>query len=278
MLDIFSCLRFNIGMSNSNLRIRASDASHIPKRGIHRHDHYEILIIKSGSGLHMVDFEYFDVKPNQVYFLRPGQTHQFLPKDAEFFFVAFDQADMISPFALRQFEFFQSFYCSGPVELDEIDSIIKHVVDIQYELNHPGAMQSILISGLVTVLLIKIQRKFRQFADNNVQKSSDLVAQFNQMIDDPSCCFRFVKDYASKLHISATYLNDTIRQSTGKAASYWINKKQINVSKQLLLNQDIHLKAIATQLGFSNATHFSRFFKSHTQQTPTQYRIKLLAQ
>ena len=264
-------------MINSSLRIRASDASHTPRSGIHRHDHFEILIIQSGHGTHMVDFENYDIMPNQVFFLRPGQTHQFLPaKDANFFFVAFDQDDMIQPFALKQFDFFQSFYCSGPVQLDEVDSIIKHVIDIQYELEHPGAMQSILISGLVSVLLIKIQRKFAKFAASSFQKPNDLVLQFNQMIDDPKCLFRFVKDYASNLHVSPTYLNDTIRDATGKAASYWINKKQINISKQLLLNHDMNLKVIASTLGFTDATHFSRFFKTHTQQTPTAYRDQLL--
>ena len=196
--------------------------------------------------------------------------------DAEFFFIAFD--DMIQPFTLKQFDFFQSFYSSGPVQLDEVDSIIKHVSDIHYELQHPGAMQSMLISGLVTVLLIKIQRKFAKYASQSFQKMNELVAQFNGMIDDPDACLRFVKEYASHLHVSPTYLNDTIRQATGKAASYWIHKKQINVSKQMLLNNDMNLKAIAATLGFTDATHFSRFFKSHTNQTPTSYREKLLTQ
>ena len=266
-------------MEHSSLQIRASDASHVPKRGIHRHDHYEILIIRNGAGVHMVDFEYYEVCSNQVFFLRPGQTHQFLPKkDSEFFFVAFDQVDMIQPFTLKQFEFFQSFYCSGPVQLDEVESIIKHIIDIQYELQHPGAMQSVLISGLVTVLLIKIQRKFAQYADQPFHKTNELVAKFNQMIDDPACLFRFVKEFASQLHVSPTYLNDTIRQATGKSASHWINKKQINASKQMLLDHNMNLKVIASTLGFTDATHFSRFFKTHTQQTPSDYRDQLLHQ
>ena len=67
-------------MKQSSLRVRASDARHTPRKGIHQHNHYEILIIKSGEGSHIVDFEHFDVKSNQVYFLRPGQSHAFAPK------------------------------------------------------------------------------------------------------------------------------------------------------------------------------------------------------
>ena len=73
------------------ISIRASDARHQPRRGIHQHKHHEILIIKAGAGSHVVDFERFDIKPNQIYFLRPGQVHEFSPNPgAEFYFIAFD--------------------------------------------------------------------------------------------------------------------------------------------------------------------------------------------
>ena len=50
---------------NNLINIRASDARRSQK-GVHRHHHYEVLIIKRGTGQHTVDFETFDVK--QVYF------------------------------------------------------------------------------------------------------------------------------------------------------------------------------------------------------------------
>ena len=49
-----------------SISIRASDASHRPRRGLHQHKHYEILIIKQGGGHHIVDFERFDVVEPKV--------------------------------------------------------------------------------------------------------------------------------------------------------------------------------------------------------------------
>ncbi len=261
-----------------SISIRASDASHQPRRGLHQHKHYEILIIKEGAGYHTVDFERFDVKPNQIYFMRPGQMHEFSPEPgSKFYFVAFDKDEVMmnAPTELREFEFFQSFHCDGPVHLDEVDSIIKQMIDVQYELNHPGPMQSVLISGLVTVLLIKIQRKFRQFASIEGVDFNELVMLFNQMVDDPKCYFRFVKEYAQHLHVSSTYLNDTVKKVTGKPASFWIQKKHVVHSKQLLNDRRLNFKMIASQLGFTDATHFARFFKSQTNETPSSYRASL---
>jgi len=264
-------------MTKSNLSIRASDSRHTPKKGIHQHNHYEILIIKDGTGSHIVDFEHHNIKANQVYFLRPGQSHQFIPNpDAKFYFIAFDQDDIIRPIGFKQFHFFQSFYCSGPVQLDEIESIIKHVSDIDLELQDPGPMQDVLISGLVSVLLIKIQRKFVKFASPQKIVKPDLIQNFNQMIDSPHCLFRFVKEYAKALHVNPTYLNDLIKKETGHPASHWIQKKQLNLSKLLLMKDDQNLKSIASYLGFKNTTHFSRFFKAQSNLSPSDYKKTLL--
>ena len=217
---------------------------------------------------------------NQIYFLRPGQVHEFRPnKGAQFYFIAFDKDDVLmhAPTQLNQFEFFQSFHLTGPVVMDEVDSIIEDMVRIQTELNQPAQLQDMLISSLVTVLLIKIKRKFSVYSnDRGVRSVPEFVRLFNQMIDDSSIMYRFVKEYAADLHVSSTYLNDTVREYTGHSASFWINKKLITMSKHLLSDSSLNLKSIASQLGYSDPTHFTRFFKHHVQQTPREYRRVLV--
>jgi AraC family transcriptional activator of pobA len=268
-------------MQQTFFNIRASDSKHKPRKGVHRHDHYEILIIKSGGGVHMVDFEQFDVTDNQVYFLRPGQVHQFLPNsDAVFYFVAFDKDQVMlnAPTNLNQFEFFQSFNLEGPVVLDEVDSLINNMVSIQKELQSDGDMQDVVISSLVTVFLIKIQRKFKLFfPSKSVVTFPDLVIQFNKLLDNYSFYDRFVKEYAQHLHVSPTYLNDLVREYTGHPASYWINKKLVTISKQLLLDVSVSLKQVSSTLGYTDSTHFARFFKQHVALTPTEYRQSLVS-
>lgn len=265
---------------DTGIHIRASDQRHQPKKGRHRHDHYEILIIQSGGGKHWVDFEWFDVMPNQVYFMRPGQMHEFLPaKGCVFYFIAFDKNEIMlnQKTALNSFDFFQSFHCNGPVIVDEVDSLIHQMADIQYELDHVGPMQNMLLSGLLMVLLIRMQRKFCRFKKTVVVQDNDLVSAFNQYLDHPDFRYRFVKEYAKALHVSSTYLNDTVKRFTGFNARYWINKKQVILAKQLLNHRQLNFKSISTQLGFTDATHFARFFKAQTSLSPSMYRQALHA-
>ena len=40
----------------------------------HRHDFYEVLFIKQGSGVHIIDGNSYKIEPPCVFFMSPGQT------------------------------------------------------------------------------------------------------------------------------------------------------------------------------------------------------------
>ena len=42
----------------------------------HKHNFYHLVFFTEGNGSHTIDFEKFDVKPYQLYFMIPGQVHQ----------------------------------------------------------------------------------------------------------------------------------------------------------------------------------------------------------
>jgi len=41
----------------------------------HRHSFYHLLLFTEGGGTHTIDFNHFEVKPYQIYFMIPGQVH-----------------------------------------------------------------------------------------------------------------------------------------------------------------------------------------------------------
>lgn len=258
--------------------IRISGSGYTPRRGVHWHDHYEILIICGGTGSHSVDGTEFHISSNQLYFLRPGQLHEFRPNaDAQFHFIAFDRYDTLlgSGMYLNQFEFFQSFYIDAPIELETIEPLVGYLGLIRDELNGGLPMMDLVVSNLVTVFLVYVQRQFIGRGGGHMM--SDLVVRFNQLIDDIACRFRFVREYADALHVSPTYLNDLVRQETGYSSSYWIQRKHTKLAKYLLSDVSKPLKVVARDLGYRDPNHFSRFFKQHTEMTPTEYRACVIA-
>src|ERR1700761_7289363 len=41
----------------------------------HGHSFYHLVLFTEGAGSHRIDFEQFEVKPWQIYFMAPGQVH-----------------------------------------------------------------------------------------------------------------------------------------------------------------------------------------------------------
>lgn len=82
----------------------------------------------------------------------------------------------------------------------------------------------------------------------------------------------FVAFYADKLAISEQYLARIVRAGTGKSVNSIINELLIMEARTLLSSTKSMIGNIASELGFSDAAGFCKFFKRNTGQTPLNYR------
>ena len=92
------------------------------------------------------------------------------------------------------------------------------------------------------------------------------------MVNNLFISYKQVGDYAKKMFMSANTLNKIVKDLTGKTAKEIINEKVLLESKKMLLYTSNDISEIAFSIGFEEPTHFIRFFKTHTQQTPKEYR------
>ncbi len=81
-----------------------------------------------------------------------------------------------------------------------------------------------------------------------------------------------VKQCGEALHLSAHYLSDLLKEETGKNAKEHIDLFIIKKAKIQLQNQELSISQVAYDLGFEYPNHFSKFFKSKTGLSPSQYR------
>jgi|SRR5690606_16177846 len=84
-----------------------------------------------------------------------------------------------------------------------------------------------------------------------------------------------IHDIASQMHIHPTHLSNTIKETTGKAPCDICNEKTITIAKKLLDNPHLTIAHIAQTLTFE-PTNFTKYFKKHSGQTPSEYRKKVL--
>ena len=84
---------------------------------------------------------------------------------------------------------------------------------------------------------------------------------------------RSVGFYADELNLTPKYLTTVIRKASGRTATDWINSFVILEAKNLLKYSTLSIQEIAYKLNFPNQSFFGKYFKNHTGQTPSAYRM-----
>jgi YSIRK-targeted surface antigen transcriptional regulator len=82
-----------------------------------------------------------------------------------------------------------------------------------------------------------------------------------------------VEEMAKALYMSRSYLSRRFKSETGEGLAECILKEKTKEAKRLLRFSDKSVSSIASFLGFSSQSHFSRVFKKYAGLTPGEYRL-----
>lgn len=83
---------------------------------------------------------------------------------------------------------------------------------------------------------------------------------------------RTAQDYAKHLSVHVNYLNNSVKEVTGKPTTTHIADRIISEAKALLQHTDWNIAEIAYALGFEYPTYFNNFFKKKTGVVPKSVR------
>ncbi len=81
-----------------------------------------------------------------------------------------------------------------------------------------------------------------------------------------------VEDLAKAANVSASYLTKLFRQSLGTSPHDYLLRQRISKAKQLLIETDEPIGAVARQVGFTTESNFSYRFTKMCDITPSAYR------
>lgn len=77
---------------------------------------------------------------------------------------------------------------------------------------------------------------------------------------------------ANHVYLSPTYFSRLFKYETGMTFSSYVNYVRVEESKKYLLDLDYSLSDIATMVGFSDQSYFTKIFKRFENISPGQYR------
>lgn len=231
--------------------------------------------------------ETYDFQEGTVIFLSPNQVFSF--NSADFsncedewtlvfhpdFLTKTNLGNEIDTYHFFGYETNEALHVSEDEKLALNDLINK--IEKEYYQQIDKHTQEIICINIETIL--KYCRRFyaRQFitrkTGNNrylVKFEAHLKKHFAVNLIDTGLLT--VKQCAKALHLSPHYLSDLLKEETGKNAKEHIDLFVIKRAKVQLQNQELSISQVAFNLGFDYPNHFSKFFKSKTGLSPTEYR------
>lgn len=98
------------------------------------------------------------------------------------------------------------------------------------------------------------------------------VRAFTQLVEQHFRTLKSVQAYADRLRITPNHLNALCRRLLQQTASEVLHDRVVAEAQQLLTQSSASVAAIATALGFDDASYFARYFKKYVGQTPMVFR------
>lgn len=80
-----------------------------------------------------------------------------------------------------------------------------------------------------------------------------------------------LNDLSKLAELSPNYFHAVFTHTIGKTLNEFITEIRINKSKELLLNTNLKISAIADKCGFDNASYFSSVFKKKCHISPSEF-------
>ena len=250
----------------------------------HRHSFYHLVYFTVGSGTHTIDFAQFTVRPQQIYFMTPGQVHSWSFEGKVDGYLVNFSPEFFHSFLLRP-EYLDSFYFLNGVTEDSVLNLSDFVADkltrTFEELIETSAAVAAFREDLIRVQLLEIfiliaQSGSRDKIEKVSAPSNMVIKNFQRLVENNFLKMKLPGEYARKLSVTPNHLNALSKIHLGMQAGEVIRLRTILEAKRLLVSIDLTVSEIAYKLNFSDNSYFTKFFRKYTGLTPESFRKKAL--
>jgi AraC family transcriptional activator of pobA len=246
----------------------------------HRHDYHELVWVREGEGEHRLDGATVPVAPRTLTVIGRGQVHVFASGRALRGAVVRCGDELVYGGAERRAA--PGWLLAGrggrtvPVPAGDVAALEGVIAALAAEASlPPDARAAELEHHLVAVLLLWIERWYdasridaREPGDADVQ----LQRRFARLLESDFARHHDAAHYADALAVPPAALSRALSEVTGRSTKELITDRVMLEAARLLRFTDLAVGEVAHRAGFSDPLYFSRAFKRHTGEAPSDFR------
>ena len=248
----------------------------IRKTTPHKHNSYfEIIFLTEGSGTHTTDTQKFDIVPPIVFTVRKEQIHFWNIETEPSGYVLIIKKQYIDDCLDKEIKQLLSKLSAYPCLYPNAQSLEPLFEILNQEYQENGYSQKPVVDGLLKAILGKLLLSAKAEKASESNKVSDFQ-HFKELLNQENQLTNKVAHYAKLLHTTPQNLNAICRKEANQSATEIISEHIISEAKRLLLYTDLTVNEISHKLDFKDNSHFTKYFKRHTELTPNAFRKELL--
>jgi AraC family L-rhamnose operon regulatory protein RhaS len=225
----------------------------------HRHNHYELIFIKHGSGIHIINDNKVPYQTGNIFLIGPDEEHYFEIKNlTRFVYIKFTDAQIHQPGSSYGMQYLiksRETHFSG-FSLNHADQITaERVIGVILSLKDDLFFNEQLIWLQILALAILLQRNMPELKIT-INRSRDMQAVFcylHKHIYTPEKLRSPV--IAAQFNITADYIGPYFKRNTGITLRYYINDYRKSLIKLRLKSGNQNLKQIAAEFGLTDESH-----------------------
>lgn len=253
-------------------------------KGEHKHMFFELVYIISGTGRQCINKNKFDYRAGHMFLITPEDCHSFeIDTTTEFFFLKFNDIYIKS----------KTFHSEDIERLEYIlnnanhqpGCILKNISDktlvkpiaeaIIREYVNRDIYNKELIQQLVNTLIVVVARNIAKYLpaavdEKTEEKALDIINYIQKNIYSPA---QLRTDIMSGYFgISETYLGKYFKKNTGETIQKYVINHRMKLIEARLKFSDKRINEISGEFGFTDESHFNKFFRKNNGVSPSAYR------
>jgi len=251
----------------------------------HIHNWQEIIYIKSGKGIHIIDDKRHELTPKTFYLIGQGQVHNFIfGEELDGYMIRFTK-EFLPPSSLQYKNTLNSTLLGNFFDTNELQITGKEIVhyenllsELLYEHSKHDQIyaKTEIIQYLLLTLLTKLERRLRSLYKDQISQTKDfdssIYHSFVSLIEEHYKLHKPVEFFTKQLGIDNRKLSCITRKVSNKTPKRILNERIMIEAKRMLHFTNFTLKEISYDLGYDDPSYFSRYFKLYTGSNPKKYR------
>ena len=253
---------------------------------VHNHNHFELVFIHSGSGLHQLNGKEIPYQGPCLFLLAPADYHLFvIEQETEFSVLKFNNRyldGMASNVLLYEWNklidqlvvvgnAFGTELVQSPEELDRIHHLMRMIVR-EWE-GSAGSSNEVLLYLIRSVFAIIKRNAFQMVSPDQMVTENRLVTIMNYIhtvIRTPELLS--LKALSAHFNTTPNQLSSLFKRQMGISIKQYTDDYKFKLIENRLKFSDVLLKEISNDFGFTDLSHFNKFLKNYTGKNPKVLR------